>query len=89
MGAVVAIGIVIIGLLNGSRLITMRGGLQYDWVTLAIVYLAASFLGGPIGANQSIRFTIDAGSAIIYGSTTDNTTNDPAIQFVIVSYAKD
>jgi hypothetical protein len=50
---------------------------------------AASFLGGPIGANQSIRFTIDAGSAIIYGSTTDNTTNDPAIQLVFASYAKD
>jgi hypothetical protein len=49
---------------------------------------AASFLGGPIAANQSIRFTINAGSAVIYGSTTDNTTNDPAIQLVFASYAE-
>lgn len=48
---------------------------------------AASFVGGPIAGDESIQITISSGSAIVYGSTTDNTTNDPAIQFVYGVFA--
>jgi hypothetical protein len=48
---------------------------------------AASFLGVPINGNESIQISISSGSAIVYGSTTDNVTNDPAIQFVTALYA--
>ena len=42
---------------------------------------ASTFLGGfTIGGNQSIQITVTSGSIIVYGSTTDNTTNDPAMQ---------
>src|ERR1700693_1833325 len=43
---------------------------------------AASFLGGALGSDQSIEISIVSGSAIIYGATADNTTNDSSIQFV-------
>ncbi len=47
-----------------------------------------SFLGGvTIGPNQMIVIQVNDGSAIIYGSTTDNVTNDPSVQFAIVVYA--
>jgi hypothetical protein len=47
-----------------------------------------SFLGGvTIGANQMIVIQVSDGSAIIYGSTTDNVTNDPSVQFAVVVYA--
>jgi len=42
---------------------------------------AATFTGGAIAANQSIQISVTAGTIIVYGATTDNTTNDPAIQF--------
>ncbi|HET7435848.1 MAG TPA: hypothetical protein VFN10_14165 [Thermoanaerobaculia bacterium] len=35
----------------------------------------------PIGADHSIQINVTAGSVILYGSTTDNSTNDPAIQY--------
>jgi streptogramin lyase len=41
---------------------------------------AASFLGGPATANDSIRIHVDSGSLFVYGATTDNTTQDPSIQ---------
>src|SRR5690242_2149718 len=65
MGAVVAIWIVIIGLLNGSRLVSMRGGLQYDWVTLAIAYLAASLVGGLLVGLLQPLAKVKAGAAVI------------------------
>ena len=65
MGAVVAIVIVIIGLLNGSPLIAMRGGLQYDWVTLAIAYQAASFLGGLLVGLLQPLAKVKLGAAVI------------------------
>jgi hypothetical protein len=47
-----------------------------------------SFLGGvTIGPNQMIVISVNDGSAIIYGSTTDNVTNDPSVQFASVVYA--
>jgi len=48
---------------------------------------AATFVGGPIAGDQTIQISISAGSAIVYGSTTDNTTNDPAIQFAYGIFA--
>jgi len=44
------------------------------------------FTGTVIGANQSIAITVTSGSAIVYGSTTDNTTNDPNIQFAVALF---
>ena len=42
---------------------------------------SASFLSGPpIGANESIAVQIVSGSAIVYGATVDNHTNDPSLQ---------
>lgn len=40
-----------------------------------------TLFGIQIGANQKVRITISAGSAIVYGATTDNVTNDPSVQF--------
>ena len=42
---------------------------------------AATFLGAPLGNDQSIQISVSTGSAIIYGATADNTTNDPSLQF--------
>jgi hypothetical protein len=38
------------------------------------------FVGTPLLSNESIGIEILTGSAVIYGTTTDNKTNDPAIQ---------
>ena len=45
------------------------------------------FFGIGAAANQKVRITVTAGSAIVYGSTTDNVTNDPAVQFATASPA--
>jgi hypothetical protein len=41
---------------------------------------AAAFLGRDLTSLDSISFTINSGSAVIYGATTDNKTQDPALQ---------
>lgn len=41
---------------------------------------AADFLGIPPGPNDSIALRIDSGSAVLYGATTDNITQDPSLQ---------
>jgi hypothetical protein len=42
----------------------------------------AEFLAtSPFGANDSITILVTSGSAIVYGVTADNTTQDPSIQF--------
>jgi hypothetical protein len=44
---------------------------------------SATFLDGfALTGGETLTFTINSGSAIIYGSTTDNTTNDPSLQLV-------
>jgi hypothetical protein len=48
---------------------------------------AANVLGGPVGPNDSIEVSVSGGSAIVYGATVDNTTNDPSAQFVRVVFA--
>ena len=47
---------------------------------------AAALFGVPLGANDIIQIAVSGGSAIIYGSTTDNTTNDPALQFMVATF---
>ncbi len=48
---------------------------------------AVTLLGGPIAADDQIEVSVSSGSAIIYGATVDNTTQDPSIQFVRVLFA--
>ena len=46
---------------------------------------STTFFGGTaIGASQTILINVTAGSVIVYGSTTDNVTNDPALQYARV-----
>jgi hypothetical protein len=48
---------------------------------------STAFLGGTaVGPNQSISITVGSGSATVYGSTTDNITNDPNIQFAVALF---
>ena len=42
---------------------------------------AEVFLGIAPLANDTVTFEVDVGSAIVYGATTDNTTQDPSLQF--------
>jgi hypothetical protein len=48
---------------------------------------ATTFCGGALAGDESIQVTVSGGSAIVYGSTTDNVTNDPAIQFAYGVFA--
>jgi len=48
---------------------------------------ADTLLGVPLAANDSIEVSVSGGSAIVYGATVDNTTQDPSIQFVRVVFA--
>jgi hypothetical protein len=44
---------------------------------------SGSFLDGyPLAGGETITIEISAGAALVYGSTTDNTTNDPSVQFI-------
>lgn len=44
---------------------------------------ASQLLGVTLKGDETIELSVASGSAIVYGSTTDNVTNDPAIQFAI------
>ncbi|HVT43951.1 MAG TPA: SBBP repeat-containing protein [Thermoanaerobaculia bacterium] len=41
---------------------------------------AAAFLGVPLRESDTIRLRVDAGSAVVYGATNDNVTQDPSLQ---------
>jgi len=45
---------------------------------------ADEFANVPIHENDSIEITVTRGSVIVYGATTDNTTNDPSFQYARV-----
>ena len=45
---------------------------------------ATTYLGAALPPNASIQISVTSGSAIIYGATIDNVTNDPSIQFARV-----
>lgn len=42
------------------------------------------FAGVPLHADDSIEISVERGSVILYGATTDNTTNDPSFQYARV-----
>jgi hypothetical protein len=43
---------------------------------------SGQFLDGfALTGGETISFTVTSGSAFVYGATTDNTTNDPSVQF--------
>jgi hypothetical protein len=44
---------------------------------------ASSLLGIPLTGDESVLFTIEQGSAVIYGVWTDNVTQDPAMQYAV------
>lgn len=69
---------------NGTPLKTVTKSYQPNWFEQ--VDSTSFFAGTAIGANQSIAITVSVGSAIVYGSTTDNTTNDPNIQFAVALF---
>lgn len=41
---------------------------------------SAAFLGADLASSDTITVTVTAGSAIVYGATTDNKTQDPSLQ---------
>lgn len=69
---------------NGAVLKTVTKSYQPNWFEQ--VDSTTFFAGTAIGANQSIAISVSVGSAIVYGSTTDNTTNDPNIQFAVALF---
>lgn len=69
---------------NGTVLKTVTKSYQPNWFEQ--VDSTSFFAGTVVGANQSIAITVSAGSAVVYGSTTDNITNDPNIQFAIALF---
>ena len=80
-------------LLSGATLIVVLRDTDGNVIrTMTKTYLpnwfeqvdSTTFLGGmPIRSNESISITVGSGSAVVYGSTTDNKTNDPNIQYAI------
>jgi hypothetical protein len=69
---------------NGTTLKTVSKTYLPNWFEQ--VDSTSFFAGTAIGANQSIAITVSVGGAIVYGSTTDNTTNDPNIQFAVALF---
>jgi len=47
---------------------------------------AEELLGAPLPPNALIAIQVDAGTAIVYGATVDNVTNDASIQFASVAF---
>ena len=66
---------------NGNIVTTVSKTYAANWFEQVD---STTFFGGAVSANQSILFNMNGGSAIIYGSTTDNVTNDPTVQFAQV-----
>jgi large repetitive protein len=62
---------------DGSLLSTLE---EKVYPADAFVQLPSSAFAGNLLANQSLRVEVVAGSAIVYGTTTDNRTNDPSLQ---------
>lgn len=47
---------------------------------------ASGYLGIDLLGSDSIAFTINSGGALIYGASTDNTTQDPSLQYAKKSF---
>ncbi len=75
---------------NGTVIKTVTKTYQPNWFEQvdATGISSTSFFGlTAVGANQSIAITVTiGGSAIVYGSTTDDITNDPNIQFAVALF---
>lgn len=70
---------------NGTVLKTVTKSYLPNWFEQ--VDSTSFFAGTAVGANQSIAITVSiGGSAIVYGSTTDNISNDPNIQFAVALF---
>lgn len=69
---------------NGTALKTVTKTYLPNWFEQ--VDSTSFFTGTAIGPNQSISISVSVGSAVVYGSTTDNTTNDPNIQFAVALF---
>ncbi len=69
---------------NGTTLKTVTKTYLPNWFEQA--GSDTFFTGTAIGPNQSIAITVSSGSAIVYGSTTDDITNDPNIQFAVALF---
>ena len=70
---------------NGTVLKTVTKSYLPNWFEQ--VDSTSFFAGTAVGANQSIAITVTiGGSAIVYGSTTDNISNDPNIQFAVALF---
>lgn len=76
-------------LANGTTMtVTLRGSDGSVKKTLAKTYgptffeqvSSAAFLGTTLAGSDTIALRIDSGDAIVYGSTTDNKTQDPSLQ---------
>lgn len=60
---------------------TVRQTVTKTYLPVYFVQQAASdLLGTTLAANDAIAFTVNAGSAVVYGSATDNRTQDPSVQ---------
>jgi hypothetical protein len=68
---------------TGATLQTVTKSYPPNWF---IQVDAATFVNRQITGNETIEITVRFGSAIIYGSTNDNITNDPSIQFAYVVF---
>jgi hypothetical protein len=69
---------------NGTALKTVTKTYLPNWFEQ--VDSTSFFAGTVIGPNQSISITVGSGSAVVYGATTDNTTNDPNIQYAVALF---
>jgi hypothetical protein len=69
---------------NGTVLKTVNKTYLPNWFEQ--VDSTTFFAGTVIGPNQSISITVSSGSAMVYGSTTDNITNDPNVQFAVALF---
>lgn len=69
--------------MDGTVLKTVTKSYPPNWFEQVDV---TTFMGTPVRSNEVIRFTITSGAAIVYGSSTDNVTNDPAAVVVFASY---
>lgn len=64
----------------GENGILRRNLGERSWSGNAFEQLAAdAFAGEPLLANESLVFAVTRGAVILYGTTTDNATNDPSV----------
>jgi hypothetical protein len=66
---------------TGTVLATVTKMYQPNWFEQTTSDL---FFGVAVGSNQVVQISVSNGSAIIYGSTNDNITSDPSVQFMTI-----